>query len=611
MEKQARTAPPRVPCGDGDGAELTGAEAVALVLAQHAVETVFAYPGTSEIALCDAIARTPDLRLVPARGDKESAFMASGASLVRPNRAAAILHGARGLTNATGAVAAARRNEVGTLFVVGLPSTGSAPFLPPHGEPQLIASIGQFTQWCWEAPPPPDGPDRATAAIEFVDRLHDALTASARLPARPSLFGIPQDVAEARWVPASALRRPRRAPAARPVLAAAAVEALRLASRPLFLVDDYALRYPGVRRALAELTDLLGAPVFQVRYRRGPMLFERIRREEVGTFLGWFDQFCPAHTALLDACDLFVTVEDRNVYPRVFGPLPTCRKLAINGDAAKARKNGYLGDGDVLVDGDVTDVLRTLTSELRERRARPWFPPSAMGGEGTDGGEQASAAVEHLRTGVVAAIGATLGGWDAPVLVDDSQMFGGMISERYDLLPPGLRVFGDHGGFVGGGLATAIGLAIADPRRRVLCTLGDQGFVNSFQALVTAVQERAPIVVLVCNNGGAVSLQKQAGETARPYLRNTPALSYRRIAEAIGARTGLVSVPDDLERSAVAAAAGELRRALATAAATAGPALVELRLPADPGVWRGIWLARGFDERAPTAPGAGRRGGSA
>jgi acetolactate synthase I/II/III large subunit len=611
MEEHARTATARLTSGDGDGAELTGAEAVALVLAQHGVETVFAYPGTSEIALCDAVATTPDLRLVLARGDKESAFMASGASLLRPNRAAAILHGARGLTNATGAVAAARRNELGTLFVVGLPSTGSAPFLPPHGEPQLIDSIGRFTQWCWEAPaPPPDGPDRARAAIEFVDRLHHALTTSARLPARPSMVGVPQDVAEMRWVPASAVRRPRRAPASRPVRAPAAVEAVRRASRPLLLVDDYALRYPGVRGALAELADLLGAPIFQVRYRRGPMLFERLRREEAGTFLGWFDQFSPAHAALLDACDLLVTVEDRNVYARVFGPLPTCRKLAINGDAAKVRKNGYLGDGDVLVEGDVTDVLRALASRLPARTARPWFSPLPAA-EGGGGGEQASPAVEHLRTRVVGAIGAILREWDAPVLVDDSQMFGGMISERYDLLPPGLRVFGDHGGFVGGGLATSIGLAITDPRRHVLCTLGDQGFVNSFQALVTAVQERAPVIVLVCNNGGAVSLQKQAGETARPYLRNTPGLSYHRIAEAIGARTWLVDVPGGLERSAVDAAAGELRRALAGAAATAGPALVELRLPADPGVWSGIWLTRGFDERAPATDGAGRRGGPA
>ena len=600
----------------GDGAataELTGAEAVALVLAQHGVETVFAYPGTSELALCDSICGAPGVRLVPGRGDRECAFMASGASLLRPNRGVALLHGARGLTNAAGAVAAARRNEVGTAFVVGLPSTGSAPFLPPHGERDLIASIGTFTQWSWEAPAPPrEGPDRARAARRFVARLRDALASSARLPARPSLIGIPQDVAEMRWIPAAALEALPPSPEPRPVVAPEALRALRQAARPLFLVDDYALRSPGLRAALAGLTDLLGAPVFQLRYRRGPMLFERLRRDEVGNFLGWFDRFSAEHTGLLAACDLFVTVEDRNVYRRVFGDPPACRKLAINGDGDKARKNGYLEPGDLLLEGDPTGILRTLREELERHGAarRPWFSPA---GAPPATPERASDAAERLRTGIVAAIARTLAGWEAPVLVDDSQLFGGMISERYDLLPSGLRVFGDHGGFVGGGLATATGLAIADPGRRVLCTLGDQGFVNAFQGLVTAVQERAEVVFLVCNNGEAVSLQKQASasgpawseEASRPYLRNTPGLSYRRVAEAIGVRAWLVDASRGLEASAAAAAVRALARALSEAAGGSGPALIELRLPSDPHAWQGIWLTRGFEQAAAAPSGAG------
>jgi acetolactate synthase-1/2/3 large subunit len=588
---------------------LTGAEAVARVLAERGVETIFAYPGTSELALCDAVYAAPGLRLVHGRGDRECAFMAAGASLLRPNRAAALVHGARGLTNATGAVAAARRNEVGTLFLVGLPSTTSARFLPPHGEEDLVPSIGRFTRWSWEAPAVPEpGPDRVRAAHELVARLREALVASARPPTRPSLFGIPQDVAEARWIPPAALEAGPPSPEARPPVPGAALAALAAASRPLFLVDDYALRCPGLRPALARLTDLLGAPVFQLRYRRGPMLFERLRRADVPGFLGWFNPFSPAHDELLDRCDLFVTVEDRNAYRRVFGRPPACRKLAISGDGEKALKNGYLGAGDLLLIGDVTGSLRSLAGALERRqvRRRPWFddpgPAAALAAP-----ERASEAVERLRAGLAGALARTLAGWEAPVLVDDSQMFGGLVAEHYDLLPPGLRVFGDHCGFVGGGLPTATGLAIAEPGRRVLCTLGDQGFVNSVQALVSAVQERARIVVLVCNNGESVSLQKQAaagdgrpGAALRPYLRNTPGLSYRRVAEAFGVRTWLVDVRSHLEAGTAGAAAVELERALGAAGAVPGPALVELRLPGDPELWRGIWLTHGF-EQAPAA----------
>src|SRR5580700_4648914 len=95
---------------------LTGAEALAAVLVASGVRRVFAYAGTSELALCDRFIRTPGMQLINGRGDKESAFMAAGASLVRPARGAAIIHGARGLTNATGAIADARRNEIGCVI---------------------------------------------------------------------------------------------------------------------------------------------------------------------------------------------------------------------------------------------------------------------------------------------------------------------------------------------------------------------------------------------------------------------------------------------------------------------------------------------------------------
>ena len=125
---------------------LTGAEVVALLLREADVRRVFAYAGTSELALCDRIARTPGVELVNGRGDKESAFMAGGASLLTAGAGAAVIHAARGLTNAAGAVADLRRNEVATTLIVGLPSTGSAPYLPPHGEHGLLRGIGSFAK---------------------------------------------------------------------------------------------------------------------------------------------------------------------------------------------------------------------------------------------------------------------------------------------------------------------------------------------------------------------------------------------------------------------------------------------------------------------------------
>ncbi|MET9684228.1 thiamine pyrophosphate-binding protein [Streptomyces coeruleorubidus] len=609
----ARTPVP--PAADADGAQpplLTGAEAVAALLADGGVRNVFVYAGTSELAICDALDRSEGIHLANGRGDKESAFMAAGASLMTPGRGAAVLHGARGLTNAAGAVADARRNESGTLFLVGLPSSGSARFLPPHGEHGLLDGIGRFADWSWEASAVPERPgERRAAAERFVERLRAALAFCTAPPYRPAVLGIPQDVAEKRWIPLDALlTTPLAVPATdlrQPPLDAL-LDELRQAARPLFLVDDYALHDPRLRPALDRLSALTGAAVAQLRYRRGPMLFERLRDEEVTNFVGWLNPFSPVHRALLAECDLLVTMEDRNIYERVVGPLPGCRKAAVNTDPAKVLKNEYLRDDEPLVVGEPALILTELADRMRasgEPAREPWFPAKART-EQLVSPERATAAVEDGRRAVARALAATLAAWDRPALVDDSQMFGGLLSEHYDDFPAGLRVFGDHGAFVGGGLAYATGLALGEPDARVMCTLGDQAFTNSFQGLVAAVQEQARVLFVVCNNGESVSLNKQAaasyGATDRAYLANVSHLAYHQVADALGVPSQQVVVPVGGDPATVQAGLSQLATVLEKSAAEEGPSLVEIVLPSDPEVWKGIWLTQGFEEMPPANP---------
>lgn len=584
----------------GGATEMSGAEAIAEVLAVCGVSYAFAYPGTSELALCDAIERNPSLSLINGRGDTEAAFMAAGASLLTPNAGVALLHGARGLTNAAGALGDARRNEIGTVFLVGLPSTSSAAFLPPHGEPGLIDIMAHLAGWAWQAPPVPIEPvARAAAASQLIGKIEEGLLTAAERPRGPALIGIPQDVAEQRWITrASELALPlQRAQSVR-LNVAIAIDVLRAARRPLFVIDDYALRYEGMRSVLDDLSYRTGAPVLQVRYRRGPMLFERLHTTEVRNFVGWLDPSCSSHQNLLRHCDLLVTVEDRNMYPRVVGEFPACRKLAISSDPQKTRKNGYLSFSDVLVEGDPVEVLGAASAALSQGHTPRWYP--APGGvECEHCASNPPSALSARRAALCHAMARVLAHWERGVLVDDSQMFGGLLSEHYDELPLGLRVFGDHGGFVGGGIAQATGLALANPQVRVMCTLGDEGFTNGFQGLVSAVQEGARVLLVVCNNGGSVSLLKQAaadlGTAQRSYLANAGRLRYQALAAAIGVWARRVEVPILSSSQEFEAAMVRVSEALADAEAVEdGPSMVELVLPSEQEAWEGIWLVRGF-----------------
>lgn len=173
---------------------LSGAQALARVLHEHGTQVAFAYPGTSELALCAAL-HAAGISVVNSRGDKEAVFMAAGHNSIKP-RTAAVLHGARGLTNALGAVADVRRSERHVLCLTGLAARTSSPYLPRHAEPDLITGAGCFACAAIDA-----STLTGWNAGEYIDLMRAAL---APAPG-PVLLGVPHDVAVTSFVPAQVL----------------------------------------------------------------------------------------------------------------------------------------------------------------------------------------------------------------------------------------------------------------------------------------------------------------------------------------------------------------------------------------------------------------------
>ena len=587
---------------------LNGAEVAVLIMASEGVKYVFAYPGTSELALCDMANNMSSMQVINGRGDKETAFMAAGASLISCNLGAAILHGARGLTNATGAIADARRSEIGTLFIVGLPSCQSSRFLPPHGETNLFDGMDAFVDWSWQASAIPTNISESDkAAYEYISKLHEALKFTSASPHKPALFGVPQDVAEEYWINLKMLAKWTNSlslKSSEPINLDMALKYFEQSNKPIFIVDDYALKYEGVKPLLNQISNQIGAPVMQLRYRRGPMLFERIHYNEIDNFIGWLNPFSSIHTEMLNSCDLLITIEDRNMYSRVVGDLPKCTKIAINSNPEKVYKNEYLDeDNDVILSGNPMEILKLIANNVSNMtRKESWFPISENVRLSSNiNPEPASDNIIKNRNSVVKAIAEVLNKWEKPIIVDDSQMFGGMICEYYDNLPQGLRVFGSHGAFVGSGLSYAVGLSIAYDDANVMCTLGDQGFTNSFQGLVAAIEQQARVMFIVCNNGESVSLKKQAnnsyGLSGRNYLNNVEKFNYSAVANALGIVSEKVAVNLCESSEIVEEDIKKLSLSLNKLSKIKGPTLLEIVLPSDSSAWEGIWLNKGFDQK--------------
>lgn len=594
---------------------LTGAETVALLLWTFGVEYAIAYAGTSELALCDAIARIDDMKILNSRGDKECAFIAGGANILYPGRAVAVLHAARGLTNAAGAIADMHRNEIGVLCLIGLPSTQSSRYLPPHAEPEIIKKMGAFAKAAFDTAELINESNYIALAQDnshrFIQEVQRCFANSTSIPPGPVLLGLPQDVLERRWIPYELLELEEKLTpfiiSPTMDLIERAVKVIQCSQNPIILVDDPLFRREACKGILLEFADTIAAPIFQVEYSRGPMLFESINPSQSTLFIGPYKPSEPTHTQFIQRADLLITLEDRNAYPRVVGNLPNCRKIAVSSNPEMTLKNEYLKADDILIYGEPENVLLAIISRLMPMMQAKEIEKVRMHCKEMRESHVSRTIVDppydFFRFGLIEKIANFMKEGESTILVDDSQMFGAVLWQNYDKLPPNIRVVGDHGGFVGAGIAYAVGIALGSTHEAVWCTLGDQAFSNGFQALVSAVEIGKRIIFLLCNNGGSISLTKQATSRdifafdrgTHPFLKNAANLDYCSLAQAFGLTIFRVDI-DPVSESDILKSQEMLAEALRSAQSSKGPVLIELKVPSDVAAWRGIWSVKGYDE---------------
>jgi acetolactate synthase-1/2/3 large subunit len=126
-------------------------------------------------------------------------------------------------------------------------------------------------------------------------------------------------------------------------------------------------------------------------------------------------------------------------------------------------------------------------------------------------------------------------------------------------------------GSMGYGLPAAIAAALAFPDRRVVALAGDGCFQMTGNELATAVQHRARLTVLVCNNGyyGTIRMHQERSYPGRVSGTDLTNPDFAALARAHGAWGATVA-----EDAAFPAALEE-------ALAQEDPSLIELRLDAD------------------------------
>ena len=128
-------------------------------------------------------------------------------------------------------------------------------------------------------------------------------------------------------------------------------------------------------------------------------------------------------------------------------------------------------------------------------------------------------------------------------------------------------------GVLGFGLPAAVGLQMANPERRIVCPIGDGSIQYSIQALWSAVQNNAPVIVIVLRNSDYSALKgfcdfTQVGRNV-PGM-DIPGIDLVKIAEGYGVAAQEVDRPEELEPALRAAFAAHEPRLISVNVAKGG-----------------------------------------
>lgn len=542
------------------------------VLHAAGVRHLFGNPGTTELPFLDAL---PDSGLEYVVGLQEASAVAAadGYAQASGHLAVANVHVAPGVANALAILHNAARSRSPMLLTAGQQDTRFLAHEPILAA-DLVQMTEQFTKWSYEI----------RRADEAVAVLRRAITLALTPPTGPVFLSLPMDlmtepVDDAAAFSADAFARPH-APAPNAAVIDRAADLLARATSPVIVAGDGVARSTGGFNVMVLLADLLGARVYgEPVYRRASF---------PGDHPLWRGGLYPAPAAVrkaLEDADA-VLIAGADVFTWfLHGPgQPFKPGVPVIQIADDSRQIGRSYPVDVAVWADVGDALVHLDRALRKRlteaqrtaaverrinfeRLRAEFTARLRAAAEAEAGRApiSPAYLMHTLAGLLP---------DDAVIVDESASSLPHVLRHLPFKHP-RSFYGSKTGTLGWAMGAAIGVALAEPRRKVVTTVGDGSVMYAPQALWTAARHRLPITYVVPNNASYAILKAGMAALGLPSAKRgiypgmdlvDPEIDYLSLARALGVRAERVEEP------------AALRDALAACLAHDGPTLVDVAI---------------------------------
>jgi thiamine pyrophosphate-dependent acetolactate synthase large subunit-like protein len=500
-------------------AQQTGGQAVVEALLKCGITTGFGIPSIHNIGIYDSLRQEPAFQHWIVRHEQAAGFAADG--FYRRTGKPAVIFASTGPGNLFTVVPLLESLQTNTPVV--LIGTNVATHVLDkscgalHETPRQLEIIQPLTKFA----------KRATSADDIAEVIAQAANAGG-----PAFVEIPTDLLYATVTngTSSSVKssdRTSTAPAEEIAEASAEIEGC---AKPVIIAGSGAL-HGDVPRSLQNLAEALNAPVLTTTSGKGAIA------DDHPLAMGCIARLGVVQQLLLES-DLLISVGAKLTE---FDTGRFTLKLPERHIRIDHQKTGSLYPATIKLFGDITSLAMRLAAIAKPRTQ--WFDVAATR-------EQERMKTEALKQESYAALMLLRSAMKRDdVLVNDQSILNYWASAFFPVLEPRTFLYPTGSGTLGYALPAAIGVACAEPKRRVLCIAGDGGFQYTSHELATLAHYQLPVKILLVNDNayGIIGFLQRSmfGHAHEVDLKNP---DFCRLAEAYGISADRVTDFPSLEQ---------------------------------------------------------------
>ncbi|GAA5161308.1 acetolactate synthase large subunit [Viridibacterium curvum] len=461
---------------------LTGAQLVVRLLEQQGITTVTGIPGGAALPLYDAFAERDTIRHVLARHEQGAGFIAQGMARVSGKAAVCMASSGPGATNLVTAIADAKLDSIPLVCITGqVPSSmiGTDAFqeVDTYGISIPVTKHNYLVR----------------NAADLLHVIPEAFRLAESGRPGPVWVDIPKDVQNA-IVEVESLPEPGKADPA-PVVnlddVRRAAELINAAKTPVLYLGGGVIMAEASAQAVM-LAEQAGMPTTMTLMGLGAMPVDH------PLSLGMLGMHGAAYTNyILQESDLLVVLGARFDDRAIGKAEKFCPNAAIIHVDIDPAELGKIRRPHVGICGDVGKVLDALMPMVQVQLRKPWL---ARADELRKAHPLKTPGIEDPRShyGLIAAVADALD--DEAIVTTDVGQHQMWVAQAYPLRRPRQLLTSGGLGTMGFGMPTALGAAIAEPERTVVCFSGDGSLKMNIQEFATMADEQANVKVILMNN---------------------------------------------------------------------------------------------------------------